>query len=73
MGGEGVPFLTLFLVEGVTSALLTVHFCLRGRIFDAISGEGVRFSAPLKTTLTDAFSDEGVAFLVAFPTKGLHF
>ena len=49
------------------------HFCLRGRIFDVISGEGVRFSAPLKTARTDAISDEGVEFLVAFLAKGLHF
>ena len=54
-------------------ARLTVNFCLRGRIFDVILSEGVRFPAPLKTARTDAISDEGVAFLVAFPTKGLHF
>ena len=54
-------------------ASLIVHVCLRGRIFDAISCEGVRFLALLKTARTDAISDEGVAFLVAFPTKGLHF
>jgi len=35
ISGEGVAFF----------ALLMVNFCLRGRIFDAISGEGVRFPA----------------------------
>ena len=47
-------------------ARLTVDLCLRGRIFDVISCEGVRFSAPLNTARTDAFSDEGVAFHAAF-------
>ena len=51
---------------GVVFARLTVGFCLRGHIFDVISCEGVRFSAPLNTARTDAFSDEGIAFYVAF-------
>ena len=54
-------------------ALVAVHFCPRVCIFDAISGEGVRFSTPLKTARTDAISDEGVAFSTAFLIKGLHF
>ena len=43
-----------------------MNLCLRGRIFGAISFEGVRFSAPLNTARADAFSDEGVAFYAAF-------
>ena len=39
---------------------------LKGSHFDVISCEGVRFSAPLNTARTDAFSDEGVAFYAAF-------
>ena len=59
--------------RGVICAISTLHFCLRVRICDAISREGVRFAAPLKTARTDAISDEWVAFLVAFRAKGLHF
>ena len=51
---------------GVVFARLTMHFCLMGRMFDVISGEWVRFSPPLNTARTDAFSDEGVAFYAEF-------
>ena len=54
-------------------SLLTVHFRLRGCILDAISSEGVRFSTPCAIAGVVAFSDEGVAFLVAFLAKGVHF
>ena len=59
--------------SGSIFAVLTVHFCLRGRIFDAISNEGVRLLTPLKTARTEAISNEGVAFSTAFLVKGLHF
>ena len=43
-----------------------MNLCLMGRILDAISCEGVRFSSPLNTARADAFTDEGVAFYIAF-------
>ena len=42
-------------------------------MFTAMLCEGVRFPAPFKTARTDAISDEGVVFLVAFPKEGVHF
>ena len=72
-GRRGCIFDDISGERGVIFALLNVNLCLRGTIFDAISGEGVRFPAPLKTTPTDAMSDEGVAFCPLFRAKGLHF
>ena len=44
---KGSHFRRHFWSRGRIFALLTLHFCLRGHIFDAIPGEGVRFSTPL--------------------------
>ena len=47
LSAKGSHFCPHFWPRGRIFALLIVYFCLRGRIFDAISGEGVRFPEPL--------------------------
>ena len=57
---------------GCICACLIVNYCLRGRILVVIPCGGVRFSSPINTARTDAFSNAGVAFYAAFRAEGSH-